>query len=707
MLPTENTLTEPGLEQSYSGLTQTLVRRRDDAVAGRKASGIEADWVQDAEYLMGVDDANRAYVRNWTASIKRGHPAQQGGDGARSTVFLNIVAPYAQAAASRVADMLLPTDDRCWSIQPTPIAEIDPQTGEQLAQAGIDWQTMQQQVQAQAEEAARRMTDAIDDALTEANWHGVVRQVIEDAAGLGTGIIKGPVPIKRTVKKWRVIDGVSQLEVAEEIKPGCQRVDPWNFYPDRACGENIHNGRDVWERSYMTARQVRELRDMPSFDSAMIDKVLSEGPKQTLAREAGDGTYVPLDKEQYECWQCYATLPAKDVMGGGLALEDDASPVVHVQAMLINDRVVKLAMNPMDSGEFPYDVLAWQERKGVPWGIGIARQLNTTQRMLNAATRAMMDNSGLTAAPQIVLGNGITPADGKFEIRGRKLWRADPEVMDVRQAFYAFIPDSHQAEFQAIINFALEMAERTTGMPALLQGQQTQVGQGANTFAGMQLLQSNASGSLRRLAKRFDDYITEPHIRRWYHWLLQYDPREDIKGDYEVDARGSGALASKESSKQFLFASMNFAANPAFGINPRNLYRELCKADQMDPELIQYSDEEFQRMSAPQPSITDQATAMLKQAQAAQVQADTVLKRIEALFSATQTAALVSAQPALAPAADQTAKSAGFEDMDNPPIIGEPPPGPPVELPQNTHPNFPARPATPEAGMMQGIEGGQ
>jgi len=56
----------------------------------------------------------------------------------------------------------------------------------------------------------------------------------------------------------------------------------------------------------------------------------------------------------------------------------------------------------------------------------------------------------MTACPQLVIGNGVDPADGRFEIRGRKTWRAGPEVLDVRAAFYAFVPPSYQAEFQAI-----------------------------------------------------------------------------------------------------------------------------------------------------------------------------------------------------------------------------------------------------------------
>ena len=52
---------------------------------------------------------------------------------------------------------------------------------------------------------------------------------------------------------------------------------------------------------------------------------------------------------------------------------------------MVNCRVIKAAINPLDSGEFPHDVMVWQRRPGVPHGIGVAMQINVPQRMLTAA----------------------------------------------------------------------------------------------------------------------------------------------------------------------------------------------------------------------------------------------------------------------------------------------------------------------------------
>ena len=129
-----------------------------------------------------------------------------------------------------------------------------------------------------------------------------------------------------------------------------------------------------------------------------------------------------------------------------------------------------------------------------------------------------MDNSGLSASPQVVIGNGITPVDGNWTLRPGKVWRAETasDVSDVRGAFASFAVTSVQGELMSIINFALKMAEDTTGMPAMLQGIR---GDAPNTLGGMQMQNNNATSVLRRLAKRFDDYMTRPHIQRYFDWM--------------------------------------------------------------------------------------------------------------------------------------------------------------------------------------------
>lgn len=689
---------------------QTLLSKRSEAISGRASSGIEEEWTEDEEHYQGIDDANRAYqsanqlFRSRKAALIGSAPSSNGPS--RSVVFLNITRPYTDAASARVADMLLPTDDRAWEIKPTPLPRLSTSQLTMLAQSmGMsDPAEAQAQIeanQAQAKQAASKMQQAIEDPLVESNWHGEVRQVIEDAARIGSGVLKGPFPIQRADRAVSrdPITGMTSVVRVDSIKPGSKRIDPWNFFPDPACGENLRHGSYTWEREYIGKRQIKAMLADESYDRAELLAALREGPART--RQGTEAVYRASDDE-FEMWIFYGHCARDHLLQIGVELEEGDEDRTPTMAVMINDRLVKTVESPIESGEFPYDILAWQRRPGMPWGMGISRQIRTVQRMLNGATRAMMDNSGLSAAPQIVIGNGITPEDGTWGLRPGKVWRAnaDADAPDVRAAFSAFVVPSVQAELMNIINFCLKMAEDTTGMPAMLQGIR---GDAPNTLGGMQMQNNNATSVLRRLAKRFDDYVTRPHIQRYFDWMMTYSDDEAIKGDFEIEVRASSALVERDAQQQFLLQMVGLARDPAYEIDPAKLFAELCKGQRLDPKNFQL--DEMQKQQRQQPDPTVEAKAKLLAAQARKADADATNIGMETLYSGVQTGQAISMNPAVSGLADGLARSVGFKDQDMAPIIPQAPaalePVPPIT---NTNPMTPANPASPEVGVRDGIE---
>lgn len=697
----------------------TLISKRREAIAGRAGSGIEEEWTEDEEYYQGIDDANRAFqnanqlYRSRKAAIIGGQAKDKGP--VRSVVFLNITRSYTDAASARVADMLLPIDDRCWEIKATPLPTLTPRLLQRLAESmgGIySNKKVAEFVQLQHEEAeqmAKAMQKAIEDPLVESNWHGEVRQVIEDAARIGSGVLKGPFPVMRTVRFTQKdpYTGLSKRVQIEEIQPASKRIDPWNLFPDPSSGENIHHGSYTWEREFIGRRQIKELLADSSYETSELLSVLREGPTRT--REGTESVYRP-GEDEYEMWIFYGHCARDHLERLGVEMEESDEDRVPAMAVMINDRLVKVVLSPQESGEFPYDVLAWQRRPGMPWGLGIARQIRTTQRMLNGAARAMMDNAGLSSAPQVVIGNGITPQNGSWNLTPGKTWRAEAnaDARDVRAAFNAFVVPSVQAPLMNIINFALKMAEDTTGMPAMLQGIR---GDAPNTLGGMQMQNNNATSVLRRLAKRFDDYMTGPHIRRYFDWMMLYSDDENIKGDFEVDVRASSALVERDAQQQFLMTLLQVAANPIYELDPAKLAAELCKGQRLDPTNFQLTEDQKAQRSQQGQDPTLQAKAKLLEAQARKTNADATNTGMETLYSGVQTGQLITMNPAVAELADGLSRSVGFQDQDAAPIIPQPagwitPEQQPESggMPTNTNPLTPANPESPLVGVRQGIE---
>ncbi len=630
-----------------------LCKKREEAISGRKASGIEDEWTEAEESYQGIDDANRgASVVGKPSSPNGGYvngPASAGGT--RSTVFLNITRPYVDSAAARVGDMLLPTDDTPWSIRPTPLPDTlqkainpEPAAPQPMAPQPAGMAPGQELMPAQpaapqlgplaqeikklyeiAVASADKATKQIEDWFIECQWHAEVRKMIEDCARLGTGVLKGPFPRKVTTR----MASDSAIVITESIKPATKAISPWKFYPDPGCGENIQDGSYCWENDQITARALRELKGAPGYIISQIDKVLEEGPSGKH-REQGFqyGRVKVSDSDNFDIWYFYGVAERDDLIAAGVKVPEGMDVSVPAIITIVNNTVIKAALNPLDSGDFPYDVMPWQRRTGMPWGTGVAKQVNVPQRMLNAATRNMMDNAGLSAGPQIVIRKGvITPADGKWALSPRKFWFANEgaDINAVQQAFMAINIQSMQGDLSNIIQFALKMAEDVTGMPMMMQGQESP--STPQTLGGQIMQQNNASTVLRRIARLFDDNITEPHLRRYYEYLMLHGEDPEAKGDFVIDARGSTALVERDLQNMAIMQMGAMVGDPKFGIDPEKWFAEMCKAQRLDPKrFIMDEDKKAQLSQQPPPKAP--------QVEVAEIRSQTELQKTEMIVGA-------------------------------------------------------------------------
>jgi hypothetical protein len=216
-----------------------------------------------------------------------------------------------------------------------------------------------------AQKKSEAMTREIDDQLVECDYNGELRKVLHDAAVLGSGVIKGPVVINRTRKAWQPYTDnngqkIHQIEIIEERSPSSFRVDPRNVWPDPACGESVHNGKGIYEREQMTAKQVRDLAKQPGYMREQLRKVLEEGPKRTATmEELKEEDQRDMTKEVYEMWTYWGDVEYEDLTSAGVDPgEKDALRSISACVVMINNTVVKAFMNPLGEG-FRFGVGLW------------------------------------------------------------------------------------------------------------------------------------------------------------------------------------------------------------------------------------------------------------------------------------------------------------------------------------------------------------
>jgi len=622
-------------EEQLQAFGTSMSHQRDEWIRSRYSYGVDKRWLEDEDQYNAKDNIAKQASQMMT-SVEQGYPVTtQGAKAHRSTVYIGLTRQKTNAAEARLADILLPTDDRNWGIQPTPVPTMmamgrdermagDKDTGQPM----VDPDTMQplrmkdiaRAAMKLAREKAKAMQTEIDDQLTECDYNGEMRKVIHNAARLGTGVIKGPIVMSRTRKAWQPfkdMEGnvIHQLEIVQEMSPASYSIDPRNVWPDPGCGDNIHHGKGMYEREQLTVRQVRELSKQPGYMKDQLRKVLEEGPKKSATfQELKDEDQRDIARDVYEKWEYWGEVDYDDLKSAGLKMDTEKDELKSISAcvVMINNTVVKVYINPLEDGSLPYDFFVWEKVADSVWGYGIPYLMRAQQKVLNAAWRQMMDNAGVSSGPQIIIKAGaIQPADKQWQLSARKIWFATDDVDDVRKAFTAVEFNSYQAELAAIIKMAMELADQETGVPAITQGEK---GAAPDTVGGMQMLMNSANVVLRRLVKQFDDSITRPHIRRYYDFNMMYNEDEEVKGDFTIDARGSSALLVRDIQNQAFLNLLAAGANPVYGVylDTQKLFEKALQAQHIDPAEVLKSEDELEKLkeAAAQPQQAEQDPAL-------------------------------------------------------------------------------------------------
>jgi hypothetical protein len=528
----------------------------------------------------------------------------------RSTAFVKMARVKTDGWAARLGDMLHPTDDRNWGIQPTPLPKLSAAAKKAMQQAAVTVEsanaaaaagnpemaeaTIQQASAfaqaakqtndeiAAAKEACDAMQEAIDDQLIQSQWVAQSRDAIEDGCRLGTGILKGPLTSNRLRQEWRKSDAAQplgraawMLEELPDPQPEAIRVDPWHFFPDMSA-RRIEEAEFTFERSLPTKRDLRKYAKKLGFNKDAVRRLITEGAmslnQADIAHIAelrainGEGEQI---KDRYVMWEYHGPLECDEIAAlmeaAGRAedanrfrAEKDPLEDFRVIVHFCNNEVLRIAEEwPLDSGASLYSV--WNFAKGETsiFGIGVPHIMADSQRSINGAWRMMNDNAALSVGPQIVIDKAkIEPQGGRWDLKPLKVWLKSGTSLGTvaDKPFEVFNIPNNQNELAGIIEIGKAFIEEETAMPQVALGES---GASVQPVGTTSMLFNSANVVFRRVVKAWDDDITAPTIRRFYDWNMQFNPDDRVKGDMQVDARGTSVLLVKEMQSMNLLMIMN------------------------------------------------------------------------------------------------------------------------------------------------------
>ena len=573
--------------EKLDAIVSSMQSLADDQVS--KKAQIERRWLEDLTQFHGRYPTD--IESNLTAAGK-------------SKLFVNYTRNKTNSWEARLSDMLFPTDDKNWGIGPSPSPE--------LSRSIKDGNQESMNLRTETLKRAAAMETEIQDQLVQCRYGVKMRDVIHDACKLGTGISKGPTASTKNVRKWAPAvgsPGQFELRHVPDARPDHDRVDPWNYFPDMNARAK-HEAEFEFERHLLNKQGMRRLAKMPGFDQDAVRAVMDLGPSE------GMPTYIQQVKaivdegesleNRFHVWEYHGSLDGQDLrlvyemMGQEDHIEDigedDSLAEIRVIMWFCNGKVLKIGAHPLDSGESLYSVFNLEKDDSSIFGFGCPYMMRDSQKSINGAWRMIMDNSALSTGPQVVINKKIiTPADGSWNLTPRKIWYATlKNGQGLDHAFKTYGIDGHQEELIQVIALAKQFADDETNLPLVASGEsgshQTQ------TSGGMSMLMNSVNVVFRRVVKNFDDDMTTPNIRRSYDFNMQFSKKDEIKGDFEIEARGSSVLLVREIQAQNLMSiAMNFANHPIFGkiTKPAALYRSLVKANMLPADSIIMTDDEI------------------------------------------------------------------------------------------------------------------
>ena len=412
-------------EAVYAGIGAALEEKKAKAIAAKQS--VERRMLRDLSQYNG--DGLHSNMRETKNKPLDGRDSQD------TPPSIHLTRTRTDAVASKIINMLVPSNERAWSLGPTPRPEMTDMamdkgpamqdTGEPVADDQgqvVPAKELAYRIQQAADKKATAMQSGIDDQLKECHMSAKARRGIHTACKVGTAIFAGPVMTgKIAVIREAVMDQMTGQEIwdkkiVEDTTPGIELVDPFNFYPQPG-SETIDSCEYAFEHQYMNRTEVRNLSKLPDFDpekiKILLDQEVDHGalrPNQAV-RQGLDGETIK-HKDRYSIWKYVGPLSAKDLEAIGVYEmndDEDADTSKMCEAWQSQGIVLKVKLSPMEeTSRLPYYVFNYKRSDQSLWGYGVPYECQDSARVVDSTWHIALHNSALSSGPQVVIRSAAT-----------------------------------------------------------------------------------------------------------------------------------------------------------------------------------------------------------------------------------------------------------------------------------------------------------
>jgi hypothetical protein len=445
--------------------------------------------------------------------------------------------------------------------------------------------------------AAKKMEKKIHDQLDESNMNKHLRATSFEMSLFGTGVMKGPFAVNKEYPNWKE-DGVYSPVI--KTVPEGSHVSIWNFYWDPDAN-NTDECQYVIERHKMSRTQLRQLKNRPYFRKNVIDDIIAggEGYSKKYWEDTIKDYSLNYGVDRFEVLEYWGNVDVDMLIENEVDIPKELEDVGELQANIwyCNGKILRLVLNPFKPSNIPYYAVPYELNPYSLAGIGVAENMDDTQTLMNGFMRMAVDNAVLS-------GNLVFEIDETNLVPGQDM-SVYPGKVFRRQGgapgqslFGTKFPNVSQENLQ-LFDKARQLSDESTGMPSFAHGQTGVSGVG-RTASGISMLMNAASGSIKTVIKNVDDYLLAPLGKSFFSFNMQFDFDPEIRGDLEVNARGTESLMANEVRSQRLMQFLQIVSNPALMPFAKMPYiiREIAKSMNLDEDKVTNNMDEAARQAA-------------------------------------------------------------------------------------------------------------